>query len=484
MAIRFIKFLGAMVVLAITLFAATTASAHAFEIRYDLPLPLTLFITGAGAAVALSFLIVVRFVRQEDVSSEPICFDLLRIRGSGWLVSPLTLNALRSFSVATFGLLIVAGLFGNIDPSKNILPTFLWVIWWVGMAFISSLVGNLWALVNPWKILFSWFETVIGGFRYTRNYPIWLGQWPSVILFLAFAWLELVSEQATHPPTLAVLIITYSGITWLGMAAFGRDVWLENGEIFTVFYGLFSRFAPFAKNDDRLDLKLPAMGLLQERPARFSAVCFVLLLLTTVTFDGILETPMWAGVLDRISNSLAAQPSAMVFQTAGTNLTTVVKTIALIVFPCIFLGIFCVFGHAMAVFGGGRVSTSDVIGYFVLSLVPIAIAYHISHYLSYLLITGQKIIPLVSDPLGFGWNLFNTVGYQVDISIINAKIVWYFAVIAIVIGHVLAVYIAHVMAIRVFTERDVALRSQIPMLVLMVAYTMISLWIMSQPIVN
>ena len=138
----------------------------------------------------------------------------------------------------------------------------------------------------------------------------------------------------------------------------------------------------------------------------------------------------------------------------------------------------------MAVFGGGRVSTSDVIGYFVVSLVPIAIAYHISHYLSYLLITGQKIIPLVSDPLGFGWNLFNTVGYQVDISIINAKIVWYTAVIAIVIGHVLAVYIAHVMAIRVFTERDVALRSQIPMLVLMVAYTMISLWIMSQPIVG
>ena len=105
-----------MVVLAITLFAATKASAHAFETRYDLPLPLTLFITGAGAAVALSFLIVVRFVRQEDASSEPICFDLLRISGSGWLVSPLTLNALRSFSVVIFGLMVIAGLFGDSDP--------------------------------------------------------------------------------------------------------------------------------------------------------------------------------------------------------------------------------------------------------------------------------------------------------------------------------------------------------------------------------
>jgi hypothetical protein len=380
--------------------------------------------------------------------------------------------------------MVIAGLFGDPDPSKNILPTFLWVVWWVGMAFISALFGNLWALVNPWKVLFSWFETMFGSFRHTRNYPIWLGRWPAVILFLAFAWLELVSEQAAHPATLAILIITYSGITWFGMAIFGRVTWLENGEIFTAFYGLFARFAPIARNAERLDLQLPAMGLLDERPASFSAVCFVLLLLTTVTFDGILETPMWLGILDRVSNSLTMQSTAIALQLTKTDFIVVVKSIALIVFPCIFLGIFYVFSHAMAVFGGGRVPTSDVVGYFVMSLVPIAIAYHISHYLSYLLITGQKIIPLISDPFGFGWDLFNTVGYQVDISIVNAKIVWYTAVITIVIGHVLAVYIAHVMATRVFTERDAALRSQMPMLILMVAYTMISLWVMSQPIVN
>ena len=484
MAMRFTEFLGAIAVLVTVLFDASTVSAHAFETRYDLPLPLTLFITGAGAAVAFSFFVVVRFVRDEAPSSKPVSFDLLRVKGSGWLLSSLVLNTLRSFSVVIFGLMVIAGLFGDPDSSKNILPTFLWVVWWVGMAFISALFGNLWALVNPWKVLFSWFETMFGSSRHTRNYPIWLGRWPAVILFLAFAWLELVSEQAAHPATLAILIIIYSGITWVGMAIFGRDTWLENGEIFTAFYGLFGRFAPIAGDAERLDLKLPAMGLLDERPASFSAVCFVLLLLTTVTFDGILETPMWMGILDRISNSSTMQFMAITLQLTKADFIIVVKSIALIVFPCIFLGTFYVFSHAMAVFGGGRVPTRDVMGYFVMSLVPIAIAYHISHYLSYLLITGQKIIPLISDPFGFGWDLFNTVGYQVDIGIINAKIVWYTAVIAIVIGHVLAVYIAHVMATRVFTERDAALRSQIPMLVLMVGYTMISLWVMSQPIVN
>ncbi|MBM09719.1 MAG: hypothetical protein CMF69_09120 [Magnetovibrio sp.] len=471
-------------VLLIGMIAATTTDAHAFETRYDLPLPLTLFITGAGAAVLLSFVIVVNFVKQDDATSEPMSYDLLKIRGSKWFISPLILNTLRIISVAIFGLLIMAGLFGEADPSKNILPTFLWVIWWVGMAFISALIGNFWALINPWKVIFVWFKRVVGGFRCFRNYPIWLGQWPSVILFLVFAWLELVSDQATDPLALGVLIVIYSGITWLGMTIYGMNAWLKNGEIFTVFFGIFSRFAPIARNANRLDLQLPAIGLLDERPVPFSAVCFVLLLLTTVTFDGILETPMWVGILDRISNSTSIESSVMFLQIVEINLMVVAKTTALIVFPCIFLGIFCAFGHAMAAFGGGKISTLDVIGYFVMSLVPIAIAYHISHYLSYLLITGQKIIPLLSDPFGFGWNLFNTVGYQVDISIINAKMVWYTAVINIVAGHVFAVYIAHLMAIRVFTERDAALRSQIPMLVLMVAYTMISLWVMSQPIVN
>ena len=200
MATRFTELLSAIVVLASVLVDASPASAHAFETRYDLPLPLTLFITGAGAAVAFSFFIVVRFVRDEAASPKPRSFDLLRVKGSGWLLSSLALNTLRSFSVVIFGLMVIAGLFGDPDPSKNILPTFLWVVWWVGMAFISALFGNLWALVNPWKVLFSWFETVFGSFRHTRNYPIWLGRWPAVILFLAF------SRLIPHPPNFTPII--------------------------------------------------------------------------------------------------------------------------------------------------------------------------------------------------------------------------------------------------------------------------------------
>ena len=118
------------------------------------------------------------------------------------------------------------------------------------------------------------------------------------------------------------------------------------------------------------------------------------------------------------------------------------------------------------------------------SLIPIAFAYNIAHYITLLLIQRQLIIPLASDPFGSGWDLFGTVNYSLNISIINARILWFLSVALIVIGHVLAVYLAHRVAIRTFTDRTVALKSQYPMLSLMVVYTVVSLWIIAQPIVE
>jgi hypothetical protein len=129
-------------------------------------------------------------------------------------------------------------------------------------------------------------------------------------------------------------------------------------------------------------------------------------------------------------------------------------------------------------------SVAPVAGWFVLSLVPIAIAYHLAHYFSLLAIAGQFIIPLVSDPFGYGWDLFGTTLYRIDIGIVDARFIWYFAATAIVIGHIIAVWLGHVIAFTAFADASVAGRSQYPMVVLMIGYTMLSLWIMAQPIVE
>ena len=127
---------------------------------------------------------------------------------------------------------------------------------------------------------------------------------------------------------------------------------------------------------------------------------------------------------------------------------------------------------------------SDTVRSFVFSLVPIALAYNFAHYLSYLLISGQSIIPLISDPLFFGWDIFGTVGYTKDISIVDAKFAWIVSVIAIVLGHVISVWVAHKISLRRTSNHKVAIRSQYPMLLLMVFYTAVSLWIIAQPIVE
>jgi hypothetical protein len=132
----------------------------------------------------------------------------------------------------------------------------------------------------------------------------------------------------------------------------------------------------------------------------------------------------------------------------------------------------------------GQMPVGALAGRFVLSLVPIAIGYHLAHYFSLLALAGQFIIPLASDPFGYGWDLFGTTLYRIDIAVVDARFIWYLAVGAIVTGHILAVWVGHVTAHDVFRDVAAARRSQYPMLALMVGYTMLSLWILAQPIVE
>ena len=96
---------------------------------------------------------------------------------------------------------------------------------------------------------------------------------------------------------------------------------------------------------------------------------------------------------------------------------------------------------------------------------------------------GQLIIPLASDPFGYGWNLLGTAEYRINIGVISARILWYLSVGLIVVGHIIAVYLAHLISLRTFQDRSVAMSSQYPMLMLMVIYTVVSLWTIAQPIV-
>jgi hypothetical protein len=485
------------------------ALAHGFGQRYDLPVPLWLWAAAAAAAVALSFVIIGLFVTASPGSRGYWRLNLLQFPLARVLANGGVRFAARLVSVGLLGLILVASLAGNQSPTRNVAPTAIWVAWWVGFAYVSALVGNLWAVVNPWSAIFRWGEAVFGARRAPHRYPVWLGVWPAVGLFAAFAWVELIFTGRSIPAQLGRLIGGYSALTWTGMALFGRATWLRYGDPFATAFGVLARFAPTEiRVTDRavcrrcelpcagqdgaclecgecFDRATPAgrewnvrpfaAGLVNTGDVTPSMVGFVLLLLSTVTFDGFTATPAWAAVEGALYAVLAP---------LGEARLTVIGTLGLLAFPLVFALVYLAFARWMAWMADGQLATGRVACLFVLSLVPIAIAYHLAHYLTYLLIQGQLLIRLASDPLGLGWNLFGTARYRPDIGIVGARSVWYTAVIVIVLGHVIAVYVAHVVALREFRDRRAALRSQLPMLVLMVGYTVASLWIIAQPIVE
>nr|NIN64723.1 hypothetical protein [Anaerolineae bacterium] len=239
-----------LVVVSLILGSAGAVYAHAFGQRYDLPVPLLLYVTGAAVAVAFSFVVIGVFVHGTPGVGKYPRVNLLRSPLGRILAHPALLFSMRLASVGMFILLILTGLLGNQHPLSNLTPTLVWIIWWVGMAYISALVGNLWALINPWKVLFEWAEDLyrrIGpGGELSRHlpYPEAMGVWPGFLLFLVFSWMELVFHGSAIPANIAVAALGYSVITWTGMLLFGREQWLRHGEAFSLAFGLLARFAP------------------------------------------------------------------------------------------------------------------------------------------------------------------------------------------------------------------------------------------------
>jgi hypothetical protein len=237
MARRWRKLLGCLA-LVFGLAAAGPAAAHGFGQRYDLPLPLSFYIWGAGATVALSFVGFALFLRAERgfVSWH------IDWQAKGRLAAALA-GVARALASGMLLLVIVAGLFGNQDPIRNIAPVMIWIIAWVGLAFLSVLLGDVWKLVNPWNAVFAFAELCCRRVRaeavlgFARRYPQSLAAWPAVLLLVVFAWMELVWSGRNEPAALAVALAAYSVLTFFGMALFGRQKWLAQGEVFTLVFG-------------------------------------------------------------------------------------------------------------------------------------------------------------------------------------------------------------------------------------------------------
>ena len=315
-------------------------------------------------------------------------------------------------SVAVFIFLIAAGLFGTQEyPLANILPAFVWIAWWVGLGFVCALVGNVWPALNPWAAVPALLPGLLRG--HGRPLPSWVGVWPAVFLYLCFAWAELVWPDNTAPASLASAILIYNAITWACMTRYGVEPWLRCGEPFSIVFGLFGRFAPLARTaQGRLMLRHYGSGLAGGERVPVSMVALVVTLLATVSFDGFLHTPVWARFYAAASHGL--YDLGWTHFLGNTGARTLIFTSGLVLAPLCFVALFlgtCAITARLASRGEGtRRAAMDVASSYVLTLVPIAIAYHLAHYLLLLMIEGQRLYGHLSDPFGVGWDLFGTAG--------------------------------------------------------------------------
>ena len=439
-----LRIAAAMAVAIAVLALPGAALGHALNRAYESQLPLVVYLAGAGLAVALSF----AFVLLRDLRADPPPLDAPTFEPP----HPMRV-LLRSVGVIGWVWIVAQGIVGGTSDA-DVATLFVWVYTWVGVAILSAFVGPIWQWLDPFSTLHdigAWIlrRLRIGGLA-PGAYPERLGQWPAIVGFAFVVWLELVLKLGVGR-TLFIAVVGYTALTLAMMAQFGRDAWRANGETFNVWFRLIGRLAPFALADEtgRLRRRPFASGLL-EPGWTVSQVVLVALGAGSILFDGLSQTTPWYEVFGAPAIPVAT------LQLGG------------------FLGIIVVAALAVSRLVG--VASTGA------GLLPIAIGYLVAHYLTYLLYDGQRIVIAISDPLQQGADLFGTA-FFVPVAFLPPGLVWTVQLVAVVGGHMIGAWGGHVVAARAAARGDVRLR-MIPLAVVMVALTTITLWSLGQSIVQ
>ncbi len=487
---------AASAVLAVAV-APGPAAAHAIGGTYTLPVPLALYLAGAAAAVAASFVVTSVVARA---TNGPPRYPTARVPQPLEAVARLLLRTLGL--VWWYGAIAVGVLVGDVSPLPGVM---LWIGLWVGLPIVAVLLGNPWPSLSPFRSTYGALGRMArpGGGPGTVGplaYPRGLSRWPAVLLLAAGLWAELVLPGSSSAASVAWMMAGYTVLTLAGMAIFGQVGWLRNAELFEVLLGWFGRIGPIGRQsadhelcrtcgeacdadrcidcpecavaaDDperRSHLRPWVVGMTEVRRADWSDAAFIVVALAGVSFDGMRETAFGAALVGAIQPATIGTLGAtgLAFLVADTLAFGAVVA----AFAAAFLLVTAV-THRLA--DPALRSRPDMAaGRQAATLLPIAGGYLVAHYLT-LVIQGAVWVPtLVADPL---------MGLAPQLDWIPTSVVWYVSVAAIVGGHIAGIVLAHRLALRDAPRR--ATRSGLPIVALMIGYTVLSLWIIAQPIV-
>lgn len=445
--------------------AAGPVHAHASDQGLVLLLPTDIYIAAGSLAVALTVLLLT--VLPDD--SVTRLFRPARLWRAG---APRGRHVTSLAACAVLLALLWTGLAGPHDPLKNLLPLVFWTLFWVGFVTLQGLFGDLWAWVNPWTGPAAVLRRLTG-LRPVLPLSPRLGHAPALVLFLGFAAFLLADPAPADPHRLAKVVGGYWAATLLAVVLFGPR-WLRRAECFTVFLGAYARVGAVGRRGGRVRAGLPGWKILARRAPPLGLALFMVAMLASGSFDGLNETFWWLGVLG-INPLEFPGRSAVVAQ----NVAGLVGANA---------GLMAVF--ALAVWLGLRLARSQIglgaaVRVFAPTLLPIALGYHIAHYLTAFIVDGQYALVALSDPLGSGDDILGLGEFYVSTGFFNTpasvRTIWLTQAGAVVAGHVVSVMLAHANAVRAFGSGRRAALSQTPLALFMVAYTVFGLWLLASP---
>jgi hypothetical protein len=297
-----------------------------------------------------------------------------------------------------------------------------------------------------------------------------------LFFFLTVEGELVVNTWSVLPRVTAVALLVYAVICAVGGLVFGVQAWCGRAELFSVLFSTWGKLGYFRFG--AAGRPGFAGGLVRGFAPSLSRVTFTLLLLVSVTFDGLLSTPQWR----RFTQALPGQPTP-----GSTGHDVLATTVFLLLAVVMFVG-FGLFALGAGRAGGHGDRLRTALTGLLPSLLPISFGYLLAHYSQYILINGQLIIPLLGNPTGTRSSSFLPYpfndDYEPNTGLLPNNVLWYLQVVIIVVVHVLAVILAHRYLTRRAADQRLALRSEWPWLAAMVCYTMISLWLLAQPLVK
>jgi hypothetical protein len=451
---KIISILFPLVVLLLPAFA----SAHAFGQQYTLPLPFQFYALGASCALVASFIFLLLYSAPNQSQTNFRRTILIR----GWTGIEIFF---RCIGVIGFIGTIICAFWGQQDFTLNPAPELFWTIFLLGFTYLSVFVSDLWRFVSPFE---TFARIFLGeGKKPLARYPEKLGYLPAIIFYFGLICFELLSYGAgAIPSIIGGVLLGYMAVSIAGAGIFGIEDWFTHADFFTVFFRLIGLFAPIQVERGIIRLQPPAERLVVEQTRSLNLLFFIVFMLASTAFDGLEETQIWWQTLYHSAFQMQLYPTERIF--------------ILIAMPFLFLALYALAIWLMSIFTDAHSRFTYFLSRFAFSLIPIAIAYNFAHYFTLLINSTQSLFAMASDPLGKGWNIFGTANYGVNIGLIGAREVWFAQFSAIVLGHVIATYVAHRIAVREFSSQRKVLYGQLPMLILMVFYTVFGLWILSQ----